>query len=93
MNGGPAWVDRGWSWNLESFSIIWIKSLPKRTTSLERFTVSKYPSDADQLFQACKKMTNFVWARCQQVDVLLRSFVFPLPRDNLPRIESHFSTS
>lgn len=80
MNGGPRPGLTGAGAGAQSlFPLFGSSHLPKRTTSLERFTVSKYPGDADQLFQACEKMTDFVWARCQQVDVFLRSFVFPPP--------------
>lgn len=94
MNGRPARVDRGRSWNLEFF----FHYLDQVTAKVNHV----FGARADlrflniQMMQISSfkflKMTNNIWARCQQVDVFLRSFVFPLPRDDFPRIESYFSS-
>lgn len=86
MNGRPARVDRGWSWNLEFF-FHYLDQVLAKVNHVFGETVMMQISSFKFL-----KMTNNIWARCQQVDVFLRSFVFPLPRDDFPRIESYFSS-
>lgn len=86
MNGRPARVDRGWSWNLEFF-FHYLDQVIAKVNHVFGERVMMQIS-----FFKFLKMTNNIWARCQQVDVFLRSFVFPLPRDDFPRIESYFSS-
>lgn len=86
MNGRPVWVDRGWSWNLEFFFHYLDQVIAKvnHVFGESRFTVSKYPNDADQFFQVSENDQQYL-GKMSAGRCFSQIFCFSSPKGRFPQ--------